>query len=95
MRCVGESGKPEKEEARPSARSATSRPSPRRTAPGHSLQLEFQKESPAAVPDFRFPRLHLRANLGHQKNGEAWQDSGHKVALVPKIDGVADVTQLV
>jgi len=47
------------------------------------------------VPDFRFPRLHLRANLGHQKNGEAWQDSGHKVALVPKIDGVADVTQLV
>jgi len=37
------------------------------------------------LPDFRFPRLHLRANLGHQKNGEAWQDSGHKVALVPKI----------
>jgi hypothetical protein len=58
-------------------------------------EVAVQKESPAALPDFRFPRLHLRANLGHQKNGEAWQDSGHKVALVPKIDSVAEVTQLV
>jgi len=59
--------------------------------------LDGKRKPRAAVPwacRYAFPRLR-RANLIHEKNDEAWQDSGHKVALVPKIDGVADVTQLV
>ena len=59
--------------------------------------LDGKRKPRAAVPwacRYAFPRLR-RANLIHEKNDEAWQDSGHKVALVPKIDGVAEVTQLV
>jgi hypothetical protein len=38
-----------------------------------------RKKSPAAVPDFQFPRSY-RANLTDKKNGKAWQDRGDKMA---------------
>lgn len=36
---------------------------------------------------YAFPRLR-RANLTHEKNGEAWQDHGDKMALASKCLGL-------
>ena len=48
--------------------------------------LDGKRKPRAAVPwacRYAFPRLR-RANLTHEKNGEAWQDHGDKMALASK-----------
>ena len=61
----------------------------------HYSTLPAKKKASAACRGFTFPRLHLRANLDHQKNGEGWQDRGDKMALTSKAFGVAEETQQV
>src|SRR4026207_1200232 len=51
-----------------------------------SLGVRRKRNPRAAVPwacRYAFPRLR-RANLTHEKNGEAWQDHGDKMALASK-----------